>query len=336
MKKIPIKDDPSKYITTSKARELAGKNASLEGIQKYSVRGSRKTYYYIEDIRKIADISENKPSEEETAKEKTQDEKKEETKLFLEAYVDGSFNKETGVYGSAVIMVNEGEVIAVKTSNGRKMNAMRNVAGEISAAALAIKMAEEFLADALIIKYDYEGIEKWATGAWRAKNEYTQQYAAFMNRKRAFKLSFEHVKAHTGDKYNELADDMAIRAAGLKPEYTEESSIKEEKIPEDILRMKYQVKDSCLKSIKEFYSKEKHAFKDYISIKAGTGDNFSKWWNIDDYKEIVSESAISYICGKFSDNTDIVNALRWTARGLDPQDAVKKVNVNNEIYAKKG
>ena len=29
---------------------------------------------------------------------------------------------------------------------------------------------------------DYEGIEKWATGVWSAKNPHTKKYAAFMKR----------------------------------------------------------------------------------------------------------------------------------------------------------
>ena len=30
------------------------------------------------------------------------------------------------------------------------------------------------------IRYDYEGIEKWVTGAWRSKTELTQKYEVFI------------------------------------------------------------------------------------------------------------------------------------------------------------
>ena len=34
--------------------------------------------------------------------------------------------------------------------------------------------------DVLELFYDYEGIEKWVTGEWRAKNPLTQTYRDFM------------------------------------------------------------------------------------------------------------------------------------------------------------
>ncbi len=343
MKKICIKDAPEKYITTLKAKELTGLEALPKTLQKYSMYGSRKTYYYIDDVNAL--IAENKEKENPQSEENAETAEAEEAgeaqesvceALILEAYVDGSFNKNTGVYGGAVIMVNNGDVINIRTNHGTKMNSMRNVAGEISAAALAVKMAEEFLADSLVIKYDYEGIEKWATGAWKTKNEYTAQYAAFMNKERPFPIAFEHVKAHTGDKYNEMADDMAVRAVGLKPDYANISAApKENKIPEDVLRVKYQVKTSCLEGIKEFYSKDKHAFKDYLGLKTGTGDNFSRYWNEKDFDGVVSEDTRSYIKENLTDNNLILGAMRWVARGLDPFDAVKKVKVDDEIYKKK-
>ena len=65
----------------------------------------------------------------------------------------------------------------------------------------------------LTIYYDYEGIAKWAQGDWKAKNKRTQQYAEFMNGKRSYiQLSFQKVKAHSGDHYNEEVDKLAKSA----------------------------------------------------------------------------------------------------------------------------
>ena len=339
MKKIRIKDYPEKYIPTLEVLELTGLKNIPKTLQKYSKYGTNKTFYHINDVKALIARLKKNPQLKETVEEKEKEEEIKKPKLdelFLEAYVDGSFNKDTGVYGSAVILINNGDVLTIKTSHGTKMNKMRHIAGEISAAALAVKMADEFLADGLVIKYDYEGVEKWATGAWKTKNEYTSQYADFMNRKRPFPIKYEHVKAHTGDKYNELADDMAVRAVGLKPDYDSiNTAPKQEKIPEDALRTKYQVKASCIDGIKEFHSKEKHAFKDYLALKTGTGDSFSKYWNEKDFDGIVSEEVRQYIKGNLADNNLILGAMRWVARGLDPYDAVKKVKVDDEIYKKK-
>ncbi len=337
MKKINIKDAPEKYITTLKAKEITGLEKLPKTLQKYSMYGSRKTYYHIDDVNalKAETKEEETPQPKENAEPSQQQEEAYE-ELVLEAYVDGSFNQEKGIYGSAVIMVNDDKVLTMKTTCGSTMNKMRNVAGEICAAALAVRMAEELIPDSLVIKYDYEGIEKWATGAWKAKNEYTSQYAAFMNRERSFPITFEHVKAHTGNMYNELADDMALRAVGLKPDYdTVSAAPKEKKISEDILIIKYEVKKSCMDGIKEFYSKEKHAFKDYLKLRTGTGDNFSRCWCEDAFTGIVSEDTKMYIKDNLTDNNLILGAMRWVARGLDPYDAVKKVKVDEEVYNKK-
>ena len=53
----------------------------------------------------------------------------------------------------------------------------------------------------------------WATGGWRAKNDLTQKYAEFMkNHGRVMDISFKKIAAHTGDKYNEEADQLAKAA----------------------------------------------------------------------------------------------------------------------------
>ena len=62
----------------------------------------------------------------------------------------------------------------------------------------------------ILLCYDYEGIEKWVTGAWKSKTPYTQKYAAAMREwGRSIRIRFQKVAAHTNVKYNELADRMA-------------------------------------------------------------------------------------------------------------------------------
>lgn len=47
--------------------------------------------------------------------------------------------------------------------------AIRNVAGEMHGAMYAVQWAFENGYSSVVIHYDYEGIEKWATGVWSAK-----------------------------------------------------------------------------------------------------------------------------------------------------------------------
>ena len=65
------------------------------------------------------------------------------------------------------------------------------------------------------IRYDYEGIEKWVTGAWRSRTELTQKYAHSMRRwGENITICFTKVAAHSNVYYNEMADRTA--KAGLR------------------------------------------------------------------------------------------------------------------------
>lgn len=68
----------------------------------------------------------------------------------------------------------------------------------------------------ITIYYDYEGIEKWANGIWKANKPGTQRYKAFIAEKRQeIEIAFRKVAAHTGVKYNEMADQLAKQALGI-------------------------------------------------------------------------------------------------------------------------
>jgi ribonuclease HI len=58
------------------------------------------------------------------------------------------------------------------------------------------------------IFYDYAGVENWATKRWQAKNEFTQAYAAFV-RESGIRVYWHKVKSHSGDYWNDRADELA-------------------------------------------------------------------------------------------------------------------------------
>ena len=133
----------------------------------------------------------------------------------LIAYVDGSFDPSIGKYAfGCILLTPKGEVIR-ESGNGDDPEslAIRNVAGEMLGAMYAVQWAINHGYSALTIYYDYEGIAKWALGLWKAKNKRTQQYAEFMNAKKSYiQLTFQKVKAHSGDHYNEEVDKLAKSA----------------------------------------------------------------------------------------------------------------------------
>ena len=51
---------------------------------------------------------------------------------------------------------------------------------------------------------------------WKRNNALTQQYAAFYDSiKNRVRIHFHKVAAHTGDTYNEMADVLAKKGAGI-------------------------------------------------------------------------------------------------------------------------
>lgn len=77
----------------------------------------------------------------------------------------------------------------------------------------AIKWAIQYNKTQISIYYDYEGIEKWATGQWTAKKAITKDYVRFIQDNR-LSLQIECIKvpAHTGVKFNEEVDAIAKNA----------------------------------------------------------------------------------------------------------------------------
>ncbi len=131
------------------------------------------------------------------------------------AYVDGSFEKSIGRYAfGCVILTPDGQEIRRSGSGSDPAGvAIRNVAGEMLGAMNAVKWTRENDYPAVEIRYDYEGVEKWVTGVWRAKTPLTSKYAAHMQEAgNKIRISFCKIAAHTGNHYNEEADQLAKSA----------------------------------------------------------------------------------------------------------------------------
>jgi ribonuclease HI len=132
-------------------------------------------------------------------------------KISMSVYVDGSFDKHSGYFGYGGVVLYQGQVSKYKGGrNTSDLAKMRNVAGEIIAAMQAVKIALEANAKQVVIFHDYMGIAEWALGTWQAKNTYTQEYRDFMQAKgKEITIGFSKVAAHTGNTYNEMADQLA-------------------------------------------------------------------------------------------------------------------------------
>lgn len=139
------------------------------------------------------------------------------TKQHLIAYVDGSYEQSRKRYAYGCALVLPEEVVTLNGSgDDEDYVGMRNVAGEILGSEQAINWAVEHGYQQITIYYDYEGIEKWANGIWKANKPGTKRYQSFIAEKRKeITIAFRKVAAHTGVTYNEMADRLAKEALGL-------------------------------------------------------------------------------------------------------------------------
>lgn len=133
------------------------------------------------------------------------------------AYVDGSYNVSTKEYSFGAILIYLGkEYEYSQKGTDRSLADMRNVAGEILGAQRMMELCVENGVKVLDLYYDYEGIEKWCTGAWQAKKPGTQAYRdAYKSMQSKLEVHFHKVAAHTGVELNERVDQLAKRAIGM-------------------------------------------------------------------------------------------------------------------------
>lgn len=137
----------------------------------------------------------------------------------LIAYVDGSYNIKTKEYGYGCVLIEGQKVIEKLSGKGNKeeLASMRNVSGEILGSLAAMKYAVDHRYPQICIYYDYEGIEKWATGVWKTNKEATNQYVQMVQRfQNQLDIHFIKVLAHSGDTFNEMADQLAKKAVGIR------------------------------------------------------------------------------------------------------------------------
>ena len=133
------------------------------------------------------------------------------------AYVDGSFNPNTNVFGfAASLQIQNGETLYLNgKSNDKKVVSSRNIAGEVLAVWRVLELARKLSVTEIDIFYDYNGIEYWATGEWQAKKPISIFYKDVINNFSDIKMNFIHVKSHTGNHGNEFVDFLAKKGCDV-------------------------------------------------------------------------------------------------------------------------
>lgn len=129
-----------------------------------------------------------------------------------EIYTDGSYSE--NIYAWAFVVVYQEEVIHQDYGVGTDSEAVktRNIAGELTAVMRACSWARSKGLEKIVIRHDLQGVATWAMGQWKRNNQVTIKYYDFMQKYLPNFVSFKHIKGHSGDKYNDLADILAKKA----------------------------------------------------------------------------------------------------------------------------
>lgn len=130
----------------------------------------------------------------------------------LLAYVDGSYEDSIKKYAFGCVFIQPDGRIYTEYGNGDNPQSLqhRNVTGEMLGAMYATRVAMKNGYQEVEIRFDYEGIQKWATGEWKCNHELTKKYAQAMKEwGKEIRILFTKVAAHSNVRFNELADSLA-------------------------------------------------------------------------------------------------------------------------------
>jgi len=132
-------------------------------------------------------------------------------------WVDGScFPQRDGSLkvGWGLLVKKDGEEVYRAKGNDVPVEALqhRNVAGEILGILKSLEWCQEQGISKVALHYDYQGLESWSTGAWKAKLPFTQFYAQTVKTS-GIVIHWVKVKAHSGNPENEIVDQLAKEGA---------------------------------------------------------------------------------------------------------------------------
>lgn len=174
------------------------------------------------------------------------------------------------------------------------------------------------------------------------------------------------VRGHNGNLYNEKCDTMCTSTMenksilqmdeGYKAQNIKKSSSKKKtKASKGAMNIKIRVLDkfatqeftgtniveyaevfqisiSCAKSILEFKKKKQHSFKDYVALKTGGLD----FWSRKKKEQLLSDNESgsqlwNTILQYLPEEKEALSALRWYMRGLSLEEAIRKELVQKEV-----
>ncbi|GHV02026.1 hypothetical protein AGMMS49521_3190 [Campylobacterota bacterium] len=128
------------------------------------------------------------------------------------AVVDGSYNKETQFYSYGVVISSlDGTELTAFSGREKDETNEWQIPGELLSATKAIEWAHIKGYRKILIKHDYEGIEKFATAEYKAQGHSSTKYVQFLAK---LKPEIDISYRHASEKEIEPAHDLARQALG--------------------------------------------------------------------------------------------------------------------------
>ncbi len=135
---------------------------------------------------------------------------------YLVAFTDGSFDEKLNRYSYGVLLVdkNNNEHFLYGYGDNPKYLSAKNIIGEIFGVINALDWAVSNSYENVKIYYDYEGLYAWVSGKWAPNSNAAKMYVNLYHSKfdELLNVSFEKVKGHSNNKYNDTADRLAKEA----------------------------------------------------------------------------------------------------------------------------
>ena len=132
------------------------------------------------------------------------------------AYVDGSYiNKKIG-YGAVIIQNGKIEKSIYGPVKDPLFLTQRQIGGELTAVIEVLKWCRKNHIESIQIFFDYLGIMNWPERIWQAKTKATKTYMEYVENSE-INISWIKVKSHSGNKWNEKADELAQKGALSSP-----------------------------------------------------------------------------------------------------------------------
>lgn len=272
-------------------------------------------------------------------------------------YTDGGCLVNPGGPGAcAFVIVKDGEIFQ---TNFDAYRSTTNNRMELLAAIRALESTSEY--QNILLYSDSQYLVNTIEQGW-TKNKNIDLWDDLDDLMYSRNVRFKWVRGHNGNQYNEICDQLcteAMRRAHLDVDegYEKSSKYGKPNIPDVLIKEKLKtiepipesykseykysswkelqketgVKDSCAIAIHRFYSKgDNHKFKDYVSLKVGGFDVYSHYTK-SDLIESLGQDTWNDVWNFFETEVNTLKATKWICRGLSKYDAIKAVQVQEEV-----